>query len=119
MIERYRPGAFWSAAASVAPFVFLSGQTARGAVIADGILSQTAEVLRRIDELLLAAGSHKSHVVAATIYLKDMRDFSEMNEIWGAWITPDCQPSRTTVQAHLASSELLVEITVIAVKCVV
>ena len=54
-----------------------------------------------IDELLGAAGSHKSKLLAATIYLANMAFYSEMNEAWDAWVDPQNTPARATVEARL------------------
>jgi len=93
--------------------VYLCGQTAGGTAIAD-VAGQTVEVLARIDALLAEAGTDKSRLLAATIYLKDIEDFAAMNTVWEAWTAPGCAPARTTVQAALALPHLQVEITVIA-----
>lgn len=96
--------------------IFLSGQTAFGADEAHTLAQQTREVLRRIDALLALAGSDKQHLASVTIYLKDMDDFEPMNQVWEAWIDPQHAPARCTVQASLGLPELLIELSVIAVK---
>ncbi|SDZ47144.1 RidA family protein [Pseudomonas sp. NFIX28] len=103
-----------SAVVSFADLLFLSGQVPGAATDAGG---QTREVLAKIDALLAEAGSDKDHLLSATIYLKNIQqDFAAMNEAWSAWLSPGQAPSRTTVQAELARPEVLVEITVIAVR---
>jgi enamine deaminase RidA (YjgF/YER057c/UK114 family) len=77
---------------------------------------QTRDVLRKIDALLQEAGSSKSKLLSATIYLADIRDFAAMNEVWDAWVDPDNTPARTTVQARLARASVRVEITVVAAR---
>jgi len=94
--------------------MFLCGQTASGTDI-DGIDGQTAEVLERIDCLLTEAGSDRSRILSAMIHLKRMDDFAAMNAVWETWIPSGAAPVRTTVEARLASPDLLVEVTVIAV----
>ncbi len=93
--------------------VFLCGQTSSGSALV-GIEAQSSEVLRRVDALLTEAGSARSRLLSATVYLKDMQDFAAMNQVWEAWLPADAAPARTTVQAHLASADLLIEITVVA-----
>lgn len=66
-------------------------------------------------EMYLAeAGSSKHRLLSATIYLKSMKDFAAMNQVWESWIPPGGAPARTTVEANMASERLLVEITTIA-----
>lgn len=94
--------------------VYLAGQVAsnRSADTA----GQTREVLSTIDGLLAEAGTDKSHVLAATVYLTDMSTFNEMNAVWEAWVPPGCAPARATVGAPLASSAYRVEIVIIAAR---
>jgi len=66
--------------------------------------------------VLAEAGTDKSHVLAATVYLADMGTFNEMNAVWDAWVTPGCAPARATVGAPLASSAYRVEIVVTAAR---
>jgi enamine deaminase RidA (YjgF/YER057c/UK114 family) len=77
---------------------------------------QTREALSKIETLLQEAGSNKSKLLSATIYLADIHDFAAMNEAWDAWVDPDNTPARTTVQAKLARPSLRVEITVVAAR---
>lgn len=93
--------------------VFLCGQTASGSGISD-IAGQTAEVLARVDALLLEAGTDKSRLLSVTIHLKQIEHFAAMNAVWNAWLAPGSAPARTTVEARLALPDLLVEVTVIA-----
>ena len=75
---------------------------------------QTREVLARIDALLAEAGTSRDRLLTASIYLKAMSDFAAMNECWEKWLASAADPARTTVQAALASDNLLIEITVAA-----
>jgi enamine deaminase RidA (YjgF/YER057c/UK114 family) len=70
--------------------------------------------LQRIDDLLAAAGTDKSRLLSATVYLSDIRHFDEMNAAWEAWIDKTNLPTRATVEARLAAPDILVEIVVIA-----
>jgi len=95
--------------------VYLCGQTSSGSPI-EGIEGQTQEVLSRIDGLLKEAGTDRSRILSATIYLRDIADFAAMNTIWESWMPNGAAPARATVQATLASPQLHVEITVIAAE---
>jgi len=113
VIERKHVGARMSKIVRHGDVVYLCGQTASGAGIAD-IAGQMAEVLARIEALLAEAGTDKSRLLAATIHLKNIGDFAAMNATWEAWVPAGCAPARTTVEAGLAAPELLVEITAVA-----
>jgi len=76
--------------------------------------TQTEQVLAKIDRLLALAGTDKSKLLSATIWLTDMRYFPEMNAKWDAWVPAGAAPARATVQAALASPEIKVEIGIIA-----
>ncbi len=91
---------------------YLCGQVAKDAN-AD-IKEQTRTMLDKVDQLLKEAGSDRQHILSATIYLKDMQDFADMNEVWDAWVVEGHSPARACVEACLARPELLVEISVIA-----
>lgn len=78
------------------------------------IAGQTADVLRIIDESLAHAGTSKSNLLRAEIFLADIADFAGMNKVWDAWVDPKATPARATVEAKLARPEYKVEIMVIA-----
>ena len=78
------------------------------------ITGQTQQVLAQIDDLLYEAGTEKSKIVSATIYLPDMADFAAMNAVWEAWVVPAQTPARATVQAKLAGPDYKIEIQVVA-----
>ena len=93
--------------------VYLAGQVAQeapGASMAD----QTKDILQRIDKYLAEAGSDKSKLLAATIWITDMDNFAEMNSVWDSWIDPDNPPARACVEATLAAPQFAVEIMVTA-----
>ncbi len=91
--------------------VYLCGQVDR----ADGdVADQTRECLRRIEGLLAEAGSSPVHILQAVIWLADMSDFAEMNEVWDAWVPEGHAPARACGAAKLARPELKVEIIVTA-----
>ena len=72
--------------------------------------------LGRVDGALAEAGSDKSKLLSATIWLADIRTFEEMNKVWDAWVSPGNTPARACVEAKLARSNLLVEIGIIAAR---
>jgi enamine deaminase RidA (YjgF/YER057c/UK114 family) len=92
--------------------VYLCGQVADNSN--EGAGPQTQNMLAKVDELLKQAGSDREHMLSATIYLRDMKDFSEMNAVWDAWVPTGTAPARACVEARLARPDLLVEISVIA-----
>lgn len=95
--------------------VYLCGQVADD--LKGDIRQQTREVLANIDQMLARAGSGKSKLLTATVYLKSMDDYAAMNEIWDAWTAPGAAPARTCVGSiALFASEALVEITVTAAR---
>ena len=78
------------------------------------ITGQTAQVLAAIDALLARAGSDKSRILMAQIFLADLADFPGMNAAWDAWVAAGNAPPRATVEARLAKPEWKVEIVVTA-----
>lgn len=93
--------------------VYLAGHVAEDAE-AD-IQEQTRSTLARIDAALTEAGSDREHLLSATVYLRDIdNDFALMNEVWNAWVPQGHAPARACVEAHMARSGLLVEISIIA-----
>jgi len=93
--------------------VYLAGQVAdktKGASVAD----QTKEIVGIIDELLKEAGTDKTKILSATIYLSDISTFPQMNSVWDTWVVPGQTPARATVEAKLATPDYTVEIAVIA-----
>ncbi len=73
-------------------------------------------MLATIDKYLGQAGSNKSKLLSATIYITDMGKFAEMNAVWDAWVSPGNTPARATVEAKLAAPDYNVEIMVVAGK---
>ena len=96
--------------------VYLAGQVASKAPGAS-VTDQTTAILDQIDGLLAEAGTDKSKVLSATIWLCSMNDFSDMNAVWDAWSTGGNAPCRAAVEsARLASADFNVEIGIIAAK---
>ena len=80
------------------------------------VKEQTQDILRQIDGLLAKAGTDKSKLLSANIWITDMANFAEMNAVWDAWVAPGNTPARATVEARLAAPDYKVEIMVIAAK---
>jgi len=111
-IQRFDVGARLSEMAVHNGTVHLAGQVA-----ADGtqdMTGQTRQVLAAIDALLARAGSDKSKILMAQIFIADMAEFSAMNAVWDAWVVPGQTPPRATVQARLGKQQWKVEIVVTA-----
>ncbi|MCG8545595.1 MAG: RidA family protein [Alphaproteobacteria bacterium] len=113
-INRIDPNPTMSRAVECNGMVFLCGLTAddKSASMKD----QTTEVLAKIDGFLAKAGTDKSKLLTATVYISDMSKKEEMNEAWHAWVDAENPPTRATVGTVLGSPETLVEIVVSAAK---
>ena len=93
--------------------VYTAGQVAQSAPGAP-VAEQTRSILAQIDELLKAAGTDKSRLISANIWLSDISTFNEMNGVWDTWVTPGQTPCRACVESKLAAQQFTVEISVIA-----
>ena len=94
--------------------LYLAGQVAANARKGD-VTAQTKDILTIIDGLLAEAGTDKSRMLSATIYLTDMGTFAQMNKVWDGWVTPGATPARATIATPaLASDEYKIEICVTA-----
>lgn len=91
--------------------LYLAGETSGDQ---DNIKGQTQDVLKKVDHFLNKYGTHKNNILSATIYVRDMKDFSAMNEIWDAWVEDGHEPARACVESKLARDHILVEISIIA-----
>lgn len=92
--------------------VYLAGMTADD--LSQGTTGQTEQVLAKIDHFLGLAGSDKTKLLSATIWLRDIADFELMNAAWDAWVDRSAMPVRATVESRMAGDEYRVEIMVIA-----
>lgn len=93
--------------------VFVGGQTADDR--SQDIRGQMKQTLAKIEKYLTAAGSDKSRLLSAQIWIKDIvNDFAGMNEIWDAWTSENCAPTRATAQCTMGAPDVLVEIVVTA-----
>jgi enamine deaminase RidA (YjgF/YER057c/UK114 family) len=111
-IQRFDVGPRMSEMAVHNGTVYLAGQIAEDG--SQDITGQTQQILQAIDKLLARAGSNKSKILRAQIFIKDLADFAAMNAVWEAWVVPGHTPPRATVQAHLAKPEWKIEIVVTA-----
>lgn len=91
--------------------VYLSGQVGTPGA---SVEQQTRDILAKIEGRLAEAGTDKTHLLQAIIWLRSMDDFAEMNAVWDEWVPEGHAPARACGSADLATPEFLVEITVIA-----
>jgi enamine deaminase RidA (YjgF/YER057c/UK114 family) len=114
-IQRFDTGPRMSQVVVHGDTVYLAGMVANAAAGAS-VARQTQEVLSIIDAHLEKAGSDKSKLLSATIYLTDLKTFGEMNRVWDAWVSPGNTPARATVEVKLAAPQYNVEIMVTAAR---
>ncbi len=114
-INRHESNTVYSKVVDAGSTVYTAGIVP--ADLGKDVKGQTAEVLAEIDRLLTLAGSSKSNVVSATIWLNDIRHREAMNEVWITWVGGAANaPVRACVEAKLVDPRMLVEIAVVAVK---
>ncbi len=113
-IVRHEPSKILSNAVEHGGVVYIAG-TVPGDMSQD-IKGQTKQVVDAIDRLLAKAGSNKSKILSATIWLGDIRDRGAMNEVWSAWVDPANLPARACIESKMADARCLVEIMVTAAK---
>ena len=114
-IERHEIGPRMSKAVIHGDTVYLAG------IVADSpkgksVAEQTKNILSQIDGFLALAGTDKTKLLSANIWITDMANFAEMNSIWDSWVSPGNTPARATVEAKLASPDYKVEIMVVAAR---
>ena len=80
----------------------------------NGRMSKAVVVLAKVEDLLNKYGSDKENILSVTIYVKDMKDFADMNSVYDAWVVKGCEPARACVEAKMARENLLVEMSVVA-----
>ena len=112
MIERIDAGPRMSEACIHGGIAYLAGQVPETA--GADIETQTREVLEAIDALLAQAGTDKTRIVSAQIWMADMTKFAEMNAVWDAWVPQGHTPARATGESALATPDYKVEIIVTA-----
>ena len=114
-IERHDIGPRMSKAVVHGNTVYLAG------IVADNpkgksVTEQAKDIVGQIDALLAKAGSDKTKLLSANIWITDMANFAEMNAVWDAWVAPGHTPARATVEARLAAPDYKLEIMVVAAK---
>jgi enamine deaminase RidA (YjgF/YER057c/UK114 family) len=114
-IQRFEPGPRMSQVVVHGNTIYLAGVVANKAA-GGSVTDQTKEILSIIDAHLAKAGSDKSKLLSANIYITDMKTFQEMNAVWDAWVSQGNTPARATVEAQLAAPRYNVEIMVVAAK---
>jgi enamine deaminase RidA (YjgF/YER057c/UK114 family) len=114
-IERHETGPRMSQAVIHGETVYIAGQVAKQAA-GKSVTEQTREILQIIDQLLATAGTDKSKLLQAQIFLTDISKFDEMNKVWEGWVSPGNTPARATIEAKLAAPQFTVEIMVVAAR---
>jgi enamine deaminase RidA (YjgF/YER057c/UK114 family) len=114
-IERHETGPRMSKAVIHGDTVYLAG------IVADNpkgksMAEQTSNILAQIDGFLALAGTNKTKLLSANIWITGMAHFGDMNSVWDAWVSPGNTPARATVEAKLASPDYKVEIMVVAAR---
>jgi len=106
----------YSQAAKVGPFLFASGQIplrADGTLVEGDIVEQAHQVFANMQAVLAEAGGSLSNVVKATVFIKDMNDFGQLNEVYGQYFG-DHKPARSTVEVARLPRDVKVEIEIVA-----
>jgi enamine deaminase RidA (YjgF/YER057c/UK114 family) len=111
-IERFNVGKRLSDMAVYNGVAYLAGQVAEDATL--DMTGQTEQVLATIDHLLQQAGTNKSRILMAQIFVANMAEFDGMNQAWDAWVADGNAPPRATIEARLANPNFKVEIVVTA-----
>lgn len=112
-LKRIKTGRIMSQAVVHDGLVYTAGQVATDAP-GESIEAQTRDILARIEGLLAEAGTDKSKLLSANIWLTNMDDYDEMNAVWDTWVSEGNAPARACVESRLAAPEFAVEISVIA-----
>jgi enamine deaminase RidA (YjgF/YER057c/UK114 family) len=110
-LKRIEPGKRMSAAVIHNGMVYLAGYTPEKA-LGKSVAEQTKDILDQIDDTLKQAGTNKTNIVKANIWLTDIKTWAEMNTVWDAWVVPGQTPARATVESKLAAPGIDVEIMV-------
>jgi enamine deaminase RidA (YjgF/YER057c/UK114 family) len=110
-LKRIEPGKRMSAAVIHGDKVYLAGFVAEAAA-GKSVTEQTKDILGQIDATLKRAGTSKTNIIKANIWLTDIKTFAQMNSAWDAWVVAGQTPARATVESKLAAPGLDVEIMV-------
>lgn len=111
-IERLDQNDRLSHVVSYGDTVYLSGQVAEKPFAP--VAEQTRQILAKIDNRLIEAGTDKSRILSATVWLADITSYDEMNAAWDAWVSKGNAPARSTIGSQLAKPGIFVEIAVVA-----
>jgi enamine deaminase RidA (YjgF/YER057c/UK114 family) len=114
-IQRIQAGPRMSKAVVHGNTVYLAGIVANEPK-GKSVTEQAKDILAQIDGFLAQAGTDKSKLLTANIWVTSMSDFAEMNAVWDAWVSPGNTPARATIEARLASPDYKLEIMVVAAK---
>jgi enamine deaminase RidA (YjgF/YER057c/UK114 family) len=112
-IKRIKVGPRMSQAVVHGNTVYLSGQVATETA-GGSVTAQTTEILGQIDALLAEAGSDKSKILSAGVFIADIGTFAEMNAVWDGWVSAGNTPCRTTIETKLAAPKYAIEISIVA-----
>ena len=110
-IKRIGTGPRMSEASCYNGIVWVAGQVGNPG---DSVADQTRTCLAEVDRILAEAGTDKTRILSAQIWLADMASFADMNGVWDAWVPQGHTPSRATGEAKLATPDYLVEVIVVA-----
>lgn len=110
-IKRIGIGPRMSEATIYNGIVWLAGQVGNPG---DSVAAQTRTCLAEVDRILAAAGTDKTRILSAQIWLADISTFAEMNKVWDAWVPAGHTPARATGEARLATPDYKVEVIVTA-----
>ena len=110
-IKRIGCGPRMSEAVCYNGIVWVAGQVGNPGT---SVAAQTATCLAEVDRILAEAGTDKTRILSAQIWLADMTDFAEMNGVWDAWVPQGHTPARATGEAKLATPDYSVEVIVVA-----
>ena len=108
-IKRIEAGSRMSEAVIYDGKVYTAGIVA-GSTVGKNVFEQTTDILQQIDAILAQAGSDKTRILKANIWLTDIKTFDQMNKAWDAWVIAGKTPARATVEAKLAAAGYDVEI---------
>ena len=110
-IKRIGVGARMSEAVCYNGIVWVAGQVGTPGA---SVTEQTRTCLAEVDRILAEAGTDKTRILSAQIWLADISTFGEMNAVWDTWVPAGNTPARATGEAKLATTEYKVEVIVIA-----
>ena len=109
----------YSQAVKAGGFLFISGQIGiefqTGNLVPGGVKEQTIQVLANVESILAAAGLSLGNVVRVDVFLSSLKDYQEMNEVYGSKFTSEIKPTRLTVAVSALPKDALVEISCVAV----